>query len=351
MKVGILAASNIRYSPYLFPYVELLKRLGMEYALIYPDRLGVEDPYEGESYRLDWKKGGSTTLNYLHYARKLIRIVRREKYDALIVLTAPLGSFLAPWLALHYRKRYILDIRDYSHEDNPVYFALETMAVHNSLLNVISSRRFETFLPKGIYHCCHNYGTNAHTIREHFTPGQDPLTIGYVGLLSYGAQCKKMMALVAEDPRFKMDFYGTSDLEPELKEYAASLPEGKITFHGAYAPGQKDDICRKVDILFNAYGNDHPLVSCLLANKLYDSFLFKKPILTSPDTYMHERAGYLSWPIDLERETSLDGLYSWYRGLEKEKVEDFADRAMAECVREHEKTLSLVGDLLKGLKR
>ena len=52
----------------------------------------------------------------------------------------------------HIVKRiYILAIRDYTHENIPPYFAREKRAIRASALNVVSSRKFQTFLPQGEY--------------------------------------------------------------------------------------------------------------------------------------------------------------------------------------------------------
>ena len=349
MKVGIIAASNIRYSPYIFFYTEILKRQGIAYELIYPDRCGLEERFEGTAHVLKWDRNQKTLINYALYARQVIRVVKREKYDALIVLTTVNAAYLSLWLRTHYRGRYIVDIRDYTHENILPYYLMEGIAVRNSLMNVISSREFKTFLPEAEYHACHNYGSIRPDCSARFQKKDGKLLIGYVGLLSYAPQCKAMMDLVAGDDRFRLEFFGTSEIEAELRDYWKTLQAENICFHGAYGSGEKEQIIRKVDILFNAYGNERPLVKCLLSNKLYDSLIWKKPILTSPDTFMTEMGGDMAYAIDLDTASDLDELYRWYQALDGAVLDAYADRTMESIIEENETTIRCVLDRLNGL--
>ena len=54
MCVGIIAANNIRYSPYIFFYTDILSKNNIEYELIYPDRNGLEENFDGVSCTLPW---------------------------------------------------------------------------------------------------------------------------------------------------------------------------------------------------------------------------------------------------------------------------------------------------------
>ena len=128
--------------------------------------------------------------------------MRRINVYALIVLTGVNAAYLGLWLKRHYAKRYIVDIRDYSHENILPYFKLESMAVQNSLMNVISSAKFTGFLPKADYSVCHNVNqTEAEHADYSFCKANGIIRIGYVGALSYIDQCKRLMKLVAVDQR------------------------------------------------------------------------------------------------------------------------------------------------------
>lgn len=339
MRVGIIAANNIRYSPYIYFYTDILRKSSIEYELIYPERNGLEEDFDGIAHMLPWNRRIPTFLNYAIYANAVIKVVKRCKYDALIVLTSVNAAYLALWLKKNYSRRYIVDIRDYSHENIRPYFYLESVAVRNSLMNVISSAKFTDFLPQADYCVCHNVNQNEAERSEYlFCKASEPISIGYVGALSYVDQCKRLMELVATDERFTLDYYGSSVHEPTLKGYAQELRCKRIRFHGAYSASEKSAIIQKVDVLFNAYGNGTPLLDCALSNKLYDALIHKKPILTCPNTYMTEKGGLLAFPIDLMTARTLEGLYNWYRMIEGKRLEEFANNILTSVLEENKAT-------------
>ena len=148
------------------------------------------------------------------------------------------------------------------------------------------------------------------------------IRIGYVGSISYIEHCKHMIDLVAKDERFVFHFYGRESEQKEISSYIDTLKNDRIKYFGKYEPKEKANIINSIDLLFNVYGNETPLVKYAISNKFYDSFYFKKPLLTSPDTFMSIQSGEYSFDIDYNT-TNLDALYEWYCSLEGEKMVAF----------------------------
>ena len=341
MRAGIIAANNIRYSPYIFFYTKILESINVEYDLIFPDRNGIQESDEYVAYELPWNNRIPRVINYLWYSHRVKKILDKNKYDIIIALTGVNAAFLGMWLKKHYRRRYFIDIRDYSHENFFPFYLMEKEAVTNSMMNIISSRKFTEFLPKSNYSVCHNFNEENRII-THFRRANEPIRIGYVGGLSYVEQCTKLMRLVAADPRFTFEFYGTSEMERILKENAENLHCSRIVFHGGYIPSEKAGIIQGVDILFNAYGNGCPLLDYALSNKLYDALAYKKPILTCAGTYMTEMAGPLAFPIELNDENALNDLYKWYQELDEQYIDQYASELMDTIVEENHRTMELI---------
>lgn len=339
MRACIIAANNIRYSPYIFFYTNILNSINIQYELIIPDRNGLQEAFDKPLHVLPWSKSCGTLQNYIMYTNAIKKELKKEKFDIIIVLTSVLATFLSIWLKKYYSGKYIVDIRDYTHENIYPYYLLEKIAVENSMMNIISSKRFMDFLPKATYYVCHNNNAILSIEKKyHFQQMNEPIRIGYVGSFFYADQCKKLMHLVSKDTRFRFDFYGTSDQETELKETARTLNSDLIEFHGAYEPKEKESIIENVDILFNAYGNGCPLLDCALSNKLYDALMYRKPILTSPGTYMSEMAGPLAFPIDLANENALDDLFAWYRKLDGQLIEEYSSKQLLSIEQENVET-------------
>ena len=343
MLVGIIAASNIRFSPYIFFYTSILDDLNINYELIYPDRARVVDDFKKKAYKVEWKRDINPALAYMFFASKVKSIAKNERYDFLIVLTGNNVAFLSLWLINRYDKKYITDIRDYTHENIKPYYWLERIAIKHSRLNVISSKKFQSFLPEDNYLVCHNISTAAINRTGEFTKTNGPIVIGYIGKGGYIQECKKLCSLVRDDERFEMRIYGMKEVPEELKEFYGCP---NISLNGQFLPAQKANIIESIDILFNVYGSGIPLLDCALSNKLYDSFVFVKPILTSPGTYMSEMAGPLSFEVDFSKSEILERLYCWYMNIDKADIESYAQRKLQEVVRENELTREKIKEAL-----
>lgn len=339
MCVGIIAASNIRFSPYIFFYTQILDELQFEYELIYPDRVGVSDVFSKQTHKIEWRKDIPTTYAYLLYSKSVISIVKEKKYDFLIVLTGNNAAFLSVWLQRNYKGKYIIDIRDYTHENILPYFWLEAAAIRNSATCVISSKKFEMFLPQWDYCVCHNISAVEENYSWRFMRSPAPIVIGYIGKGGYIQECKELCALIQKDKRFIMHIHGLKNIPEELMPFADC---NNIQIYGLFDPSQKKEIIESVDILFNVYGNGTPLLDYALSNKLYDSLRYLKPILTSPGTYMSEMAGPLSFEVDFLKKDLLEELYQWYCNLDERSIEEYAKKKLLEILQENSETRRII---------
>lgn len=341
MRIGIIAASNLRYSPYIWFYTSILDSMeGIDYELVYPNRHGVQDAYPGVAHELPWNSSVPVALGYMLYSRHVIRVIRKQRYDAVIVLTTNNAVFLGTWLRRHYAGRYMVDIRDYTHENIPVFYQLEKKALQASTLNVISSDRFRAFLPEGEYWVCHNLPQNMDTAPQpprKYGP-QDSVTIGYLGTGGYMDNCLALAKLVLKDPRFRLHLYGPQPLKTLLPEEVFAQSQGRIRYCGSFTPDQKADVIAGVDILFNVYGNGIPLLDYALSNKLYDALCFRKPILTSPNTYMTEYAGPLAFDMELQQRKDLQDLHSFLEQLDAQQLEEYSRETLSRIVQEQAAT-------------
>ena len=308
MKIGIIAANNIRFSPYIFFYTGILDGLQYEYEVIYPHRSGIEDTEaQFETHVIKWCKNYGTTAAYARYAFDVVNVIKREKYDALVVLTTVNAVFLMPYLRKHYKNRYVVDIRDYTHESIKPYFYLEEKALKYSMINVISSKKFSRFLPSDTtYFVCHNVASyNSWEINEgKINRRKEPISIAYIGAGNYLDSCENLIRLVKNDKRFMLRFYGPDTIKASLIEKKVDIDYPNIMFCGSFSQSEKGEIIAKTSILYNAYGNGCELLDCALSNKLYDALIFMKPILVSPETYMSEMAGPLGYEIELSQTNS-----------------------------------------------
>ena len=349
MKVCIVAANNIRYSPYIYFYIEILRQLKIDYELIIPLRNDIEDPFEGVITEISWDKTVPTPISYYKYMKKVHKIISAKNFDALVLLTSNIAVFSNPWITRDYKGRYLVDIRDFSHENNMLFRLLEKRTIDNSYINIISSEKFKSFLPSSKYNIAHNIPVNYTEIESFKKNINSPITIGYLGTGNYIDNAFALAKLVEKDDRFQLQFWGPSIIEEKLKIKGVVF-NNHITYRGSYLPNQKEIILKESDILFNLYGYGTPLLDCALSNKLYDALIYKKGILVCPGTYMAEMAGPLGFSMDLTETKNLEEVYQWYVSINDEEVTNYAKQKINLFRNENENTKKLIKGFFTGLE-
>lgn len=334
MKAVIIAFNNIIYSPYIKTYSNFLDKKNICYDVILPDRNNIDEALGENLYRIKWNPKKGKISNSLFFRKEVLKILKRNKYDFIFVLTTMPAVLLSSYLIRKYKNRYLVDVRDYTQENLKPYYWIECGVIKNAAMRVISSKGFENFLPEADYFLSHNLSQDYASPKEVFDKNTDgKIRIGYVGSISYVEHCKHVIDLVAKDERFTFHFYGRESEKKEISTYIDTLGCERIKYFGKYVPQEKESIINSVDLLFNVYGNETPLVKYAISNKFYDSFFYKKPLLTSPGTYMSTQAGDYSFDIDYNT-ANLDALYDWYNSLDGEKMVNFMNSTFEEFAKD-----------------
>ncbi len=79
MRAGIVAANNIRYSPYIFFYTRVLDRMNLSYDLIVPDRNGLNEISEQSVKLLPWNNKFPTIVNYIRYTHSVKKMLKKKR--------------------------------------------------------------------------------------------------------------------------------------------------------------------------------------------------------------------------------------------------------------------------------
>lgn len=327
MHVGIILYQNMRYAPYLRVYQEVLSKIkGVDFDVIYLNRCPELDEVRNDNYiPIKWiklrGKGQSTFFKFLNcflFSLEVSSVLRKKKYDFLIILTTMPAVLLAGILICKYKKRYIIDIRDYTQESNKIYYAIEAKVINYACMCNISSPGFADFLPKYSYNILHNLNLDHTSINQYSLQKKDPkqkIRIGYIGSIQYAEQCKQMIDLIVLDDRFEFFFYGNEPKGHEIGDYVRTKHCDAIRMMGPFLPSEKALIYSQVDLVFNCYGNKTLLVQKAISNKYYDGALYRKPLLVSPGTLMSSLSGEYAFSLDLSHSSSLNDLWNWYQSL------------------------------------
>lgn len=332
-KVAILSAVNIKHISLISLYTDLMKKLGVEYDIIYMDKYGEDEPFDcAHKYRYTCVVKQTLPrlvkeAKYMSFVPFAKRKLLQGKYDFVIVWNDVAIFQFGEFLAKHFKGRYCLNVRDNMRYDNPRFAGRYKHCFANAAFNTISSKGYLDFLPKNAeYLPIHSLnlsildGMQVHTsLREK----DEPIRIGFVGYVRFYERNKKILDSFANDPRFQLCFYGKN--ADVLRQYAEENGIHNTDFHDNFPVEDTAKYLEKIDVMNNLYGNDKPSVRKALSIKFYHALYARIPILVCPDTYnaaCAEEAGIGFVLGDDEIDATLpDRFYEWYRGLDFAKMD------------------------------
>lgn len=223
-------------------------------------------------------------------------------------------NYCSFYLRKKYKNKIWIDVRDDLYEWFKPFYLTEKIGIDVSYATTISSHEFETFLPKHNYFYMHNIDSNYKWMIENFNHTEDndgKIRISFIGNVRYYEQNKRLLTLLGNDNRFKLQYYGNGS--KTLEDYCKKNNILNVEFYGAFQ--QKDTIkfYEKTDIINNMYGNETLNLRVALSNKLYYGLFLELPILVSHDTYMEKLVNEYNIGYTFhEDETFADNLYNWY---------------------------------------
>ena len=313
--------------PYIKFYEDYLKKQNHSYDIVLwnRSRQAVEIPnsyvYKGKDRHSKIGK----LIPFLGWRRFVLDILKKQRYDRLIILTTLPAVLLADQLLGEYRNRFWFDIRDFTYENVSFYKDLVAKLVHAASAVSISSPAFRTFLPEAdnIY-LTHNI-SNQEFEEPHcsLNPDSTPVTIGFVGGIQFFDQNKLLLQQFANHPGFQLTYVGKPHLGCDLEPFCQKNGIANAQFRPAFTNDQKPAIYRGIQLINCIYGNHNQVVRLLLPNRLYDCVLFKKPILVSKGTYLAEIVAQynLDIAVDVETEDVVQAVSSYLEGFDPNAFE------------------------------
>lgn len=323
MKVLLISADNLYLTPYISLYTELLDKHNVEYNVLYWDKNHNEPPHNNSFIRFCAERGTAIKKAYGYFLfRKAIgKTLKAQKYELVVCLHSVSSFLICDILLSKYKSRYVFDVRDYSFEKFLVVRLLEKQLVKHSAINIISSEGYKAFLPKGEYEIAHNLpGESCTAYAQRVNRNISPIRIGYIGLIRFMEQNKKIIDFFKNDSRFQLQFIGTN--AEQLAGYCEENNVTNVKLIGTFSPEQTLAYYEDADIIMNLYGNHTPLLDYALSNKLYYAAMLYKPILVCRDTYMEKVSAQFGfgYVLDLETEKERDQLYEYMTMLDRKKL-------------------------------
>ncbi len=297
MKIALINDTNPWYCPYHSIYENILKEKGLEYDVVYWNRMNLDEE-GGIQYRSKYPTTSSfgKLLEFIRYAKFVRKVITDNEYDKIILFSSTIAIFLSPFWSKKMKGKYIVDYRDLTIEQLPFLKPAYKRVLSHSFANVISSPGFKAFLPSGFnYILSHNFDidvvrkvVNENTIcsqpRQEFI---DVLTIG--GIRDYESNVEVIDAL-ADKTDVKLRFVGKGPSAADLENYAKSKNVNNISFTGYYKKEEEAsyiDGCTFLNI-FYPRKNSH---DSAISNRFYHALIHKKPMIVTANTVQGDFVG------------------------------------------------------------
>lgn len=342
-RVCFVSLTNMYLTPYLIKYTELGK---YSYDIIYWNRHGIEEKSGAEQeYPFEYRVEENVSkkqkiIGYLKWKKYVQRILKKNDYSKVVLLQTSAGILLSEILKKKYKNRFIVDVRDYTMENNSLFKKIEKALFDKADAVVISSKGYENFLPTKKYVYVHNDINIDTSVMNDIRSKQktnEKIVLSYIGLIRFHAQNKKIIERFGNDERFRIRFIGTG--ADYLREIIEDGKYNNIELIDRFPPEETMNYYKSTDMILNLYGNNTPLLDYALSNKLYYSAKLGIPILVCPDTYMSEIAMQYSFgcECDLDDRGCANAVFEYYRNFEKQELIDGANRFLDEVNEENRK--------------
>lgn len=309
--------------PYIKYYEDFLKEQKQAYDIILWNRSGkhAEIPNSYVYNGKDSKHKIGKILPFLKWRRFVLQVLKKQKYDRLIILTTIPAVLISDKLLREYRGKYWLDIRDFTYENVSLYKKVVGKLVKAAGAVSISSPAFQCFLPKNdnIY-LTHNI-SNQNAVSEYcdLDTNSDRFCIGFVGGVQFVEQNQMLLRQFANNKKFLMRYVGKAHLGCDLPLFCEENGIRNAEFLPAFENHQKPGIYQDIQLINSVYGCNSLVVRLALPNRLYDCALFKKPIIVSQNTYLAEvvQEYAMGVAVDVEREDVVEKVEAYLNEFDR----------------------------------
>lgn len=345
MNICFISMTNMFLCPYIKKYISCIDG-EKKIDLIYWNRHQISENLSefNKSYSFNLKINENSNffqkiIGIIKFKKFCINVIKKNKYEKLIFLHNYIPILMCCFLRKKYRNNYIIDIRDYSFENNSVFYWLEKKVIQNSGLAVISSEGYKEFLPKYQYILCHNdpqiNEMEISKLRNRKCKKDKPIQISFIGLVRFYEQNKKLLDTFGNDQRFVLAYYGQNS--ERLEKYASERGITNVIFKGRFDAEETVNFYENTDIINNYYGNNTPVLEYALSNKLYYAATFYIPILVCTNTYMEKMARKNAFAIELEenKQNCVEEFYDTYINLDRKKLKEGCDNFLSQVKKDN----------------
>ncbi len=324
-KICIIGAMNIKHMSLISLYTSIFDKNNIAYDIIYLDRYNVDElsnaknMYKFEiTIKREWSKL-KKLLSYYKFSLFAKKIIRKNNYELLITWQTFTAYLLLDTILLKYKKKHIMNVRDYIIEDKWFIKPIIKCLIKSSVFCALSSDAFVSFLPRNNYVIVNSINYDILKIKPSVLSTSTTIKIGFVGNCRYLKENIKLINSLKNDARFELWYCGTnSDI---FKEYAERNSIYNLKTMGDFEMDDTINIMSEMHIINSVFGSNGLDNKTLVPIRLFTSAFLGKPILVSSNTHVSKlvlkhKVGFV---IDVYEDLA-DTLYDFYMSL---NLEDF----------------------------
>ena len=338
-KICIIGTSNIKHISLISLYTRFFQENRIPFDIVYIDRYGIEEKIAAEHiFRFHEDKMRSPRdklFGYIRFRKYVKGIVRQNDYSLLITWQTTTAYILFDLLLRRFKKRYIVNVRDYIAENNRLVKRLLSRLVRSSAFTAISSEGFLEFLPQADYVKVNSINPDLVSgITAHRRSEDLPYKIGFVGNCRYFREAYRLIDALGNDERFELWYCGTNS--DTLAEYARERSVENVRIVPAFDTEETVEIMDRFDMINSAFGADAMDNRTLMPIRLYTAAAMHLPVLASGGSFLgrevdRHRIGYVIDSYD----NLGDSLAEYYLCLEDDALSKSCDAFIEESMKEN----------------
>lgn len=354
MKVCIIGNTEKIYLPYMDKYTSFFDRNNVEYDIVCWQREEDNPPEkENEFYYHEKPKEGSFHMlrSYLRYKKFVVDILKKNKYDKIVVLTTLPAVMLEKHLIKNYDNKYIFDYRNYSFEGFGLFRNKINRIIRHSNMTAVSSMGFLDFLDESDKIVLNHNNSHISDKQEaQDLKSKQVINIGFVGGIKNFDENAVLMQKLKNTFRYQLWYIGRPKKNCDLQGYAIENEITNTSFIGKFDNSQRLELYDKIDLVNGIYGDNSLKATTSVPARLYEGALLAKPIIASKRTYLGEIVDKyrLGLVFDVENEDALTLINNYVDAFNPEEFDQNCKVFLQEVDEEEAVLLNRLNEFVKN---
>lgn len=341
MKIALILSSNIKYSPYLEIFRKVLADKGVDFDVISWDResLGEEDGIVFKYPAPNTCSMLGKFLDYYKFAKFAKGVIRKEKYDKLIVFGAAIGVFLYEFLNKNYQNNFWFDYRDLTIEQK-FMGRFKKLCDISDCISISSPGFKEAFPAKYDFILSHNFDIDE--VRKALVsdltvkPVDEKIVISTIGGIRDYDSNVEVIKKLANRKEFFLRFIGKGHSAEPLNRYVVDNKIDNVGFQGFYLKKDEYLFYEQTDLV-NIYYPRIKSHETALSNRFYKSMIFRKPMIVTNRSTQGDYAEKYGLGLVLEDCSDLDDkIMEYMAGFDPKAFAERCNALLNEFVLDYE---------------